>query len=58
MRLSEKHREYWRKNLILTGLLLAIWFLVTFLPATSPANQRTSSFWLPVRFLHGAPRER
>jgi len=30
MRLSEKHREYWRKNLILTGLLLAIWFLVTF----------------------------
>jgi putative solute:sodium symporter small subunit len=30
MRLSEKHREYWRKNLILTGLLLLIWFVVTF----------------------------
>ena len=30
MHLTEKHRQYWRKNLRLTALLLAIWFIVTF----------------------------
>ena len=30
MQLTEKHREYWRRNLKLTGILLAIWFVVTF----------------------------
>ena len=30
MEITEKHREYWRKNLILTGVLLAIWFVITF----------------------------
>ncbi len=30
MQLSEKHHEYWRKNLRLTAVLLAIWFTVTF----------------------------
>ena len=30
MRSSVKHREYWRKNLALTTLLLLIWFVVTF----------------------------
>jgi len=30
MQLSEKHREYWRRNLVLTTILLIIWFVVTF----------------------------
>ena len=30
MQLTEKHRQYWSKNLSMTGILLAIWFLVTF----------------------------
>ncbi len=30
MQLSEKHHEYWRRNVKLTGVLLAIWFVVTF----------------------------
>ena len=30
MQLTESHRQYWRKNLNMTGLLLVIWFLVTF----------------------------
>lgn len=30
MQITEKHREYWSKNLALTGILLAIWFIVTF----------------------------
>lgn len=31
MQLTDRHREYWRRNLGLTGALLAIWFAVTFL---------------------------
>ena len=30
MQLTDKHREYWRRNLNLTGILLAIWFVATF----------------------------
>ena len=30
MELSAKHREYWRKNLTVTMILLAIWAFVTF----------------------------
>jgi len=26
----EKHQQYWRQNLRLTGMLLAIWFVATF----------------------------
>jgi len=33
MQLTEKHNEYWRKNLVYTGILLFIWFLVTFVDA-------------------------
>jgi putative solute:sodium symporter small subunit len=30
MELSAKHHEYWRKNLVITAVLLIIWFIVTF----------------------------
>jgi putative solute:sodium symporter small subunit len=30
MQLTERHREYWHKNLAITSILLFIWFLVTF----------------------------
>ena len=30
MQLTARHHEYWRKNLQITGLLLALWFIVTF----------------------------
>jgi len=30
MQLTEKHREYWHRNLVITGILLLIWFVVTF----------------------------
>jgi putative solute:sodium symporter small subunit len=33
MQLTEKHKEYWRKNLIVTAALLAVWFVVTFIEA-------------------------
>jgi len=30
MQLTEKHKEYWSRNLRITAVLLFIWFLVTF----------------------------
>ena len=33
MELTQKHQEYWRKNLVMTGILLLIWFIVTFVEA-------------------------
>lgn len=30
MEITEKHRQYWSKNLSMTGVLLAIWFVATF----------------------------
>jgi len=33
MQTTEKHREYWRRNLRLTAVLLFIWFVVTYVMA-------------------------
>ena len=33
MELTARHEEYWRKNLVYTGILLFVWFLVTFVEA-------------------------
>jgi len=33
MQLTEKHKEYWRRNLNLTIVLTVIWFVVTFVMA-------------------------
>jgi len=33
MELTEKHNEYWRKNLVYTAILLFVWFVVTFVEA-------------------------
>lgn len=30
MQLTEKHHEYWTRNLKITAVLLGIWFFVTF----------------------------
>ncbi len=30
MELTAKHHDYWRKNLVITGILLFIWFVATF----------------------------
>ena len=30
MQLTEKHEEYWKRNLRLTAVLLFIWFVVTY----------------------------
>ena len=33
MQLTARHHEYWRKNLVITAVLLFVWFLVTFVEA-------------------------
>lgn len=33
MQLTQKQEEYWRKNLVVTALLLLVWFIVTFVEA-------------------------
>ena len=33
MELSAKHHEYWRRNLVITAILLGIWFVATFVEA-------------------------
>jgi putative solute:sodium symporter small subunit len=55
MQLSERHREYWRRNLRVTAVLLAIWFLVTFVPVyfARPLNEITFLGW-PLAFYMGA----
>ncbi len=31
IQITEKHKEYWQRNLRLTGVLLFIWFATTFI---------------------------
>jgi putative solute:sodium symporter small subunit len=33
LELTRGHQEYWRKNLVITAILLFIWFVVTFVEA-------------------------
>lgn len=33
MELSAKHHEYWRKNLVITAILMLVWFVATFVEA-------------------------
>jgi putative solute:sodium symporter small subunit len=44
MQLTQKHNEYWRKNLVITGSLLSIWFLVTFVEAWFARELNTVTF--------------
>ncbi|MGA9032027.1 MAG: DUF4212 domain-containing protein [Sulfuricaulis sp.] len=30
MQLTERHKEYWRRNMRMTTILLVIWFVVTY----------------------------
>ena len=43
MQLTQKHIDYWQKNLRLTAVLLAIWFVATFVLAWF--YMRTAKKW-------------
>lgn len=44
MELSAKHHEYWRKNLIVTAILMAIWFTATFIEGWYARELNSISF--------------
>jgi len=44
MQLTERHNEYWRKNLVITAVLLLVWFIVTFVEAWFARELNTITF--------------
>jgi putative solute:sodium symporter small subunit len=54
LNLTEKHREYWRRNLNLTMVLLAIWFVVTFVVGYFARELSFNFFGWPFSFWVGA----
>lgn len=55
MQLTERHREYWRKNLTLTAILLAIWFVVTYVVGFFARDLNAITvFGFPLGFYMGA----
>ena len=44
MELTERHKEYWHKNLVITAVLLSIWFVVTFVEAWFARDLNNVSF--------------
>jgi putative solute:sodium symporter small subunit len=54
MELTESHRHYWRKNLNITAILLAIWFVVTFVVSYMARDLNFTFFGWPFSFWMGA----
>lgn len=55
MQLTERHREYWNKNLRLTAILMLIWFVVTYVVGFFARELNTVTlFGFPVGFYMGA----
>ena len=50
MQLTESHRHYWRKNLNITAVLLAIWFVVTYVIAFFARDLDFNFFGWPFSF--------
>jgi putative solute:sodium symporter small subunit len=50
MQISASQQEYWRKNLKLTGALLVIWFVVTFVVAYFARDLSFNFFGWPFSF--------
>jgi putative solute:sodium symporter small subunit len=54
MQTTEKHKAYWQKNLRLTAILLAIWFVVTFVQTYFARDLSFTFFGWPFSFWMGA----
>jgi len=54
MQLTAKHQEYWRKNLNLTMVLLAIWFVATFVMGFFARDLTFNFFGWPFSFYMAA----
>ena len=54
MQMTEKHRQYWSKNLRITSILMAIWFVVTFVVGYFARDLNFNFFGWPFSFWVGA----
>lgn len=54
MKVSDNHRAYWRKNLRVTGMLLVIWFFVTYVLGYFARDLNFDFFGWPFSFWVGA----
>ena len=54
MQLSQKHVEYWRRNLRITAILLAIWFVATFVVSWYARELNEITIIGPLGFYMGA----
>lgn len=54
MQLTDKHREYWSRNLRMTSILLAIWFFVTFVVGWFARELNAIEIIGPLGFYMGA----
>lgn len=54
MQLTDSQRSYWQKNLRITGVLLFIWFFVTFVVAFFARDLNFNFFGWPFSFWVGA----
>ena len=48
--LTERHHQYWRRTLWITGVLLAIWFFVTFVVGYFARDLNFTFFGWPFSF--------
>ena len=51
---SENHQRYWSKNLRITAILLAIWFVVTYVVGYMARDLNFTFFGWPFSFWVGA----
>jgi putative solute:sodium symporter small subunit len=55
MELTDKQNEYWHKNLVITAILLLIWFVATFVEAWFARELNTITFLgFPLAFYMSA----
>jgi putative solute:sodium symporter small subunit len=54
MQLTESHKQYWKKNLRMTSLLLVIWFVVTYVVGYEARELNFNFFGWPFSFWVGA----
>jgi len=56
MQLTEKHKEYWRKNLVITAILFVLWFVFTFVEIWFARELNSSMTFLgfPIAFYFSA----
>ncbi|MCE2877919.1 MAG: DUF4212 domain-containing protein [Comamonadaceae bacterium] len=50
MQLTESHRHYWQKNLNITAVLMAVWFVVTFVVSYFARDLNFTFFGWPFSF--------